>query len=70
MNINEYLLVEEYFHKRRQSFDYLMDEYQYHVMFHWSTEELEMMLNQIIYKEHFVLFHLIQEKVIDHPLTM
>jgi hypothetical protein len=34
MNINEYLLVEDYFHEQKQRFDYLMDEYQDHVMFH------------------------------------
>jgi hypothetical protein len=70
MNINKYLLVEDYFHEQKQRFDYLMDEYQDHVMFHWSADELELMLNQIIYKEHFVLLHRVQEKVIDHPLTM
>ena len=59
-NINECWLVEDYFHEQRQRFDYLMGEYQNHGMFHWLTEELELMLNQIIYREHFELVHRVQ----------
>ncbi len=69
-NIHKYLRVEEYFHEQIQRFHYLLDEYQDYLLYHYLKDELEMILNQIIYKEHYVLLHLIQEKVIDHHLTM
>ena len=64
------MLVEEYFHEQIQIFHYLLDEYQDYLMYHYLKEELDLMLNLIIYKEHCMLFHPIQGKGIDHHLTM